>query len=69
MDDTRLSIYDVGHLIESRQLYDSDTKKLHSMYVILNKVKDFSTQADLSEFPLFAEKLRKSTETKQPSNS
>jgi hypothetical protein len=69
LDDTRLSIYDVGHLIESRQLYDSDTRKLHSMYVILNRVKDFSTQADLSEFPLFAEKLRKSTETKQPSNS
>ncbi|MGM0685352.1 MAG: hypothetical protein ACQET3_00060 [Promethearchaeati archaeon] len=69
LDDIRLSIYDVGHLIESRQLYDSDTRKLHPMYVILNRVKDFSTRADLSEFPLFDEKLRESKEPKPPSRS
>ncbi|MGV9168696.1 MAG: hypothetical protein ACOC38_02015 [Promethearchaeia archaeon] len=69
LDDTRLSIYDVGHLIESRQLYDSDTRKLHPMYVILNRVKDFSTRSDLSESPLFEKKLRASKETKRTSNS
>lgn len=69
LDDTRLSIYDVGHLVESRQLYDSDTRKLHPMYVILNRVKDFSTRADLSEFPLFEKKLRANKETKGTSNS
>ncbi|MFO7837172.1 MAG: hypothetical protein R6V83_10985 [Candidatus Thorarchaeota archaeon] len=66
LDDIRLSIYDVGYLIESRQLYDSDTKKLHSIYVILNRVKDFSSRADLSEFPMFDEKLKESKGIKPP---
>ncbi|MBD3160124.1 MAG: hypothetical protein GF309_15200 [Candidatus Lokiarchaeota archaeon] len=65
LDDTRLSIYDVGHLIESRQLYDSDTKQLHPMYVILNRVKDFATQADLADFPLFADKIKESKKRKE----
>ncbi len=69
LDDMPLTIYDVGYLIESRQLYDSDTKKLHSIYVILNRVKDFSSQADLSEFPLFDEKLKESKGIKPPSCS
>ncbi|MGV9168377.1 MAG: hypothetical protein ACOC38_00335 [Promethearchaeia archaeon] len=64
-----MSIYDVRYLIESRQLYDSDTKKLHSIYVILNRVKDFSSRADLSEFPLFDEKLKESKGIKPSSCS